>query len=100
MMRAAASHGKEPTRLSFSAALRLVVSTSLRMSAAPVREIRALYDMMIEAIAAAEAPERPGRTEPRALTRERKHYPHLRVSRAEWRRRHAAQKKRHHILSP
>lgn len=90
MIQAAVKHGKEPTRLSFSAALRLVVSTSLRMSAAPVLQLGRLFEMMLERVAAAEVSERPGRDEPRALTREWKHYPHLRVSRAEWRRRHAA----------
>lgn len=90
MIQAAVKHGKEPTRLSFSAALRLVVSTSLRMSAAPVLELTVLFEMMLERVAAAELAQRPGRNEPRALTREWKHYPHLRVSRAEWRRRNAA----------
>ena len=90
MIQAAVKHGKEPTRLSFAAALRLVVATSLRMSAAPVRELGALFEMMLDRVAAAAVPERPGRNEPRALTREWKHYPHLRVSRAEWRRSHAA----------
>jgi hypothetical protein len=60
------------------------------MSTAPVRELGALFEMMLDGIAAAEVPERPGRNEPRARTREWKHYPHLRIPRAEWRRRHAA----------
>jgi len=35
-------------------------------------------------------PERPGRLEPRAIRRDRKHYPALKETRAEWRARHAA----------
>ncbi len=36
MIEAALAYGKEPTRMSFTAAMRSVVSTSLRMSTAPV----------------------------------------------------------------
>ena len=34
--------------------------------------------------------ERPGRNEPRAVTRERKHYPKLRTTREQWRVAYAA----------
>ena len=90
MIEAAAKHGKEPTRLSFSAALRLVVSTSLRMSTAPVWELGALYEIMLEGIAAETIPERPGREEPRMKRRETKHYEALRTTRTEWRAANAA----------
>ncbi len=90
MLEAAAKHGKEPTRLSFTAALRLVVSTSLRMSTAATWGLGALYEIMLERIAAATVPERPGRNEPRMKRRETKHYEALRTSRAEWRHAHAA----------
>jgi len=69
----------------------LKVASGVRQElAAPVLELAALFEMMLERVAAAKLVQRPGRNEPRALTREWKHYPHLRVSRAEWRRRHAA----------
>jgi hypothetical protein len=85
MIDAASRYCKEPVRLSFSAALRFVVSTSLRMSTAPVWCLSAIYADMLERVAVENVPERPDRIEPRALTREWKHYPHLRTSRASWR---------------
>ena len=90
MIESATKRGKEPTRLSFSAALRHVVSTSIRMSTAPVRELPALYEIMLEDIAAETVPERPGRNEPRMKRREMKHYEALRTTRAEWRQANAA----------
>jgi hypothetical protein len=90
MIKAAAAHGKVPTRISFAASLRHVISTSLRMSTAPVWELRALYEIMLEDIAAATVPERPGRNEPRMKRRETKHYETLRTTRAEWRQANAA----------
>jgi len=89
MIDAARRHGCEPTRLSFSGALRAVASTSIRMSAAPVYDLMALYELMLAGIAADVVPDRPDRDEPRAVCRERKHYPHLRGPRAEWRLAHA-----------
>ena len=90
MLEAATGHGKEPTRLSFSAALRHVVSASLRMSTAPAWELGALYEIMLEDIAAETVPERPGRNEPRMKRRETKHYEALRTTRAAWRQASAA----------
>jgi hypothetical protein len=90
MMEAAAKHGKEPTRLSFTAALRLVVATSLKMSTAATWGLGALYEIMLERIAAETVPARPGRNEPRMKRRETKHYEALRTTRAEWRQAHAA----------
>ena len=90
MLEAATKHGREPTRMSFTAALRLVVSTSLRMSAAATWGLVALYEIMLERIAAETVPERPGRNEPRMKRRETKHYEALRTTRAEWRQANAA----------
>ena len=90
MIEAAAKHGKEPTRLSFSGALRLVISTSLRMSTAPMWGLGALYEIMLDRIAAETVPKRPGRNEPRMKRRDTKHYEALRTTRAEWRQTHAA----------
>jgi hypothetical protein len=89
MIDAARSHGSDPTRLSFSAALRAVASTSIRMTTAPAWQLPALYRLMLDDIAADEVSERPHRNEPRAVCRERKHYFHLRGTRAEWRLAHA-----------
>jgi hypothetical protein len=90
MIEAALEHGEDPASLSFSNAVRATVATSLKMSEAPVWRLRGLYDELLAEIAAERVPDRPGRNEPRALTRERKHYPRLKVKRSDWRRRHAA----------
>ncbi len=90
MIEAAVKHGREPPRLSFTAALRLVISTSLRMSTAPLWELGALYEIMLDRIAAETVPERPGRNEPRMKRRDTKHYEALRTTRAEWRQAHVA----------
>ena len=66
-----------------------MIATSLRMSAAPARELPALYALMLERIAAEDVPERPGRNEPRAKRRETKHYETLKTTRAQWRAQHA-----------
>jgi hypothetical protein len=89
MIEAAANAGKDPLRVGFSTAVRLVIATSLRMSTAPAWQLPALYELMLERVAADEVPERPGRNEPRAKRRETKHYEALKTSRAEWRARHA-----------
>jgi hypothetical protein len=90
MIDAARKCGGEPTRLSFSAALRAIASTSLRMAAAPTRDLPLLYELMLHEIGEEVVPDRPDRNEPRAVCRERKHYPHLRGSRVEWRANRAA----------
>lgn len=89
MIEAAARHGEEPGALSFSSAMRLVTATSQKMSAAPAWRLPGLYEEMLAGIASERVPERPGRNEPRAVRRERKHYPRLSVSRGAWRHRHA-----------
>jgi hypothetical protein len=89
MIEAGLEHGVAPWRLSFSNAMRLVTATSLKMSTAPVWRLPVLYEEMLAGIAAERVPERPGRNEPRAVRRERKHYPRLSASREAWRHRHA-----------
>ena len=55
------------------------------MSSARTQDLPLLHETLLSAIAASEVDVRPGRMEPRALTREWKHYPHLRESRSAWR---------------
>jgi hypothetical protein len=88
MLEAAPRRHRRPDRLSFSNSRRLVVAYSLRMSAAPIGRLRALYDEMLDAIARVVVPYRPGRVEPRAVRRETKHYERLKISRCEWRLKH------------
>jgi len=90
MLEAALAHGEEPSALSFSNAMRLVTATSQKMSEAPVWRLRGLYEEMLAGIAAEKVPKRPERNEPRAIAREKKHYPRLSIKRAEWRRSHAS----------
>jgi len=90
MIAAAKKHDRTPTRLSFTAALCAITNTSLMMSVVPAWQLPVLYELMLDTIANAVVPERPGRNEPRAVAREEKHYPRLKGSRAEWRRKNAA----------
>jgi len=85
MAAVAARHGRKPTELSFVNAARWTASFSRAMSSARARDLPLLYERLLGAIASSEVDVRPGRVEPRAVTREWKHYPHLRESRAAWR---------------
>jgi hypothetical protein len=85
ILAAAVKHSRKPTQLSFLGAARLVVRFSHHMAAAPAWALPIYYDRLLDAIAANRVDVRPGRLEPRALTREWKHYPHLRMSRSAWR---------------
>ena len=85
ILKSARKHNREPERLSLSAALRLATSYSLKMSAAPAWLLPTLYETLLDHIAFSTVPCRPDRMEPRMIKRERKHYPKLKISRAEWR---------------
>jgi len=91
VVEAAGKHHKKPTEISVLHAARWVTSFCSRMSVAPAWKLPLLYQRLLDAIASTEIDVRPGRLEPRALTREWKHYPHLRQSRAEWRKQRLAE---------
>ena len=82
---AAVKHDRKPTEISLLGAARLVVRFSHHMAAAPTWALPIHYERLLDAIAACRIDVRPGRIEPRALTREWKHYSHLRMTRAAWR---------------
>jgi len=84
--RAAKKHKKKPIRISFINATRWILAFSKEMSKSPVWKLPVIYSRMLDAVASSEIDVRPGRFEPRAITRERKHYPRLRISRAAWRK--------------
>jgi hypothetical protein len=84
---AAEKHHKNPTEISVLHAARWVMSFSHRMAALSVWSLPFVYQRLLDAIASCEIDVRPGRLEPRAIARERKHYPRLRISRTEWRQR-------------
>jgi len=80
----------DPLRISFVHAVRAIISFSAALSRMPLALVWDIYEAMLVEIASHVNPERPGRLEPRAVCRERKHYPSLRMTRAQWRARHAA----------
>lgn len=85
---AAAKHRRKPTEISLLGAARLTVRFSHHMAAAPASALPIYYERLLDAIAACRIDIRPGRLEPRALTRDRQHYPFLhgpRTSRSAWR---------------
>jgi hypothetical protein len=85
MAAAAEKHQVRPTEISLLNAARAVVRFSHHMAAAPTWALPIYQDRLLDAIAAGRIDIRPGRLEPRALTREWKHYPRLRLTRADWR---------------
>ena len=87
MLEAAAAHGRDPTTLSFAHALRAILAFAPALATAPAWKLCAIYEAMLLEIAASRVRCRPGRLEPRATRREKKHYPRLRCTRAEWKRR-------------
>ena len=79
-----------PLRISFGHAVRAIVTFSAALSCVPLGLVWDVYEAMLVEIASHVNPERVGRSEPRAVCREPKHYPSLRMTRAQWRARHAA----------
>ncbi len=94
MLEAAAAGGiQDPLRISFVHAIRAILSFSSALGHAPLVAIPGIYQALLTEIASHLNPDRPNRLEPRAVRRDRKHYPSLRVARAQW-------KARHHAASP
>jgi hypothetical protein len=83
---AAHKHHKKPTEISFLNAARWIIAFSHRMAASATLRLPFLYERLLDAVASTSIDIRPGRLEPRALTRELKHYPYFRTTRSEWRR--------------
>jgi len=85
ILKAAEEHGEAADRISFAATVRLIAAFSLKMSTAPFWMLPLLYGELLEKIAGSIVPCRPGRVDPRMKRRDQKHYPILKISRAEWR---------------
>ena len=83
---AAKKHEKKPTQISVINTARWVMSFSHRMAASPAWALPIMYERLLDAIASTQIDVRPGRLEPRMRCRELKHYPRLKTSRAEWRK--------------
>ena len=90
ILEASAMNGVAPLRISFVHAVRAILSFSPALARAPVFMLPRIYQAMLTEIASHVIPRRPGRREPRALRRDRKHYPALKTTRAQWRKQNAA----------
>jgi len=87
---AATAKLEDPLRISFVHAVRAIISFSAALSHVPLALVWDVYQAMLVEIASHVNPERPGRLQPRAVCREHKHYPSLKMTRAQWRINHAA----------
>lgn len=85
ILQAAKTHHVDPMRVSFSGTVRAILTFSPHFATAPPWRLRSLEQALLRTIAHRLVPYRPGRIEPRAVTRERKHYPHLNTTRKLWR---------------
>jgi hypothetical protein len=90
LLQAAVRHGQDPTALSFVHALRAILAFAPALATAPLWQLPGIYQAMLWEIACNVVRRRPGRLEPRAIRREKKHYPRLRSTRQQWRQRIAA----------
>jgi hypothetical protein len=87
MLEAATAGGQDPMALSFVHALRAILAFSPILATAPIWKLTMIYQAMLSQIASCQIRKRPGRLEPRAIRREKKHYPRLRCTRTQWRQR-------------
>ncbi len=92
LMLEAATAGQvpDPLRLSFTHAVRAILSFSPALGHAPFAAVPQIYRALLVEIASHINPERPGRLEPRAVRRDHKDYPSLHITRAQWKARHHA----------
>jgi hypothetical protein len=90
MIEAAIEKSVDPTRTSFVHAIRAILMFAPALACEPIWKLPQIYKAMLLEIGTNLVPERPGRNEPRAVTRERKHYPKLRTTREQWRVAYAA----------
>lgn len=85
MLQAAVQEDAAPLRISFVQTLRTVLSFAPAFATRAIESLPVLYRHMLAEIARQHVPQRPGRQEPRMIRRETKHYPALRLKRAQWR---------------
>lgn len=90
LLEAAAAHGQDPMALSFVHALRAILAFAPVLATAPPWKLPTIYAALLFEIAACRVRNRPDRLEPRAIRREKKHYPRLRGTREQWRQQIAA----------
>jgi hypothetical protein len=90
MLESAVETGIDPLRISFAHAVRAILMFAPALATGPIWQLPQIYKLMLAEIAAHTVKERPGRNEPRAIRRERKHYPSLKTTRRQWRQDYAA----------
>ena len=90
MLEAAMDNHVAPMRVSFVAAVRAIIAYAPVLGLRPANQLSTIYRAMLKEIASNLVPERPGRLKPRRLSRDPKHYPRLRITRAQWRAQYAA----------
>ena len=72
---AAAVHGRQPRQLGFTLACQTILSSWMLLATGACRDVRQLWRLALQRIAANEVANRPGRIEPRMIKRRRDHYP-------------------------
>ena len=72
---AAAVHAKQPRQLGFTLACQTILSSWMLLATGASRDVRQLWRLALQRIAANEVANRPGRIEPRVLKRRRHRYP-------------------------
>jgi hypothetical protein len=90
ILEASLAHKVDPQRISFVGALRVILSFSPALATSSFWQLPQVYHAMLTEIASAIVPERQGRVEPRMVRREWKHYPSMKITRAQWRLKYVA----------
>lgn len=90
MLEAAIENGVDPIRISFVHTVRAIVMFAPALAAEPIWKLPEIYKAMLAEIATHLVLKRPGRNEPRAVRRQCQHYPSLKTTREQWRKRYAA----------
>lgn len=90
MLEAAIENNIDPMRISFVATVRTIIAYAPAMAIRPAHQLLLVYHAMLKEISSHIVPERLGRTQPRRLAHDPKHYPRLRITRAQWRTQYAA----------
>jgi hypothetical protein len=90
MLEAAIERDVDPQRISFVHAVRAIISFSPALASSGFWQLAQIYRAMLIEIASEIVPKRPGRMEPRMVRREWQHYPSLKMTRTQWRRKYVA----------
>ena len=90
ILETAMENNVDTMRISFVGAVRAIIAYAPALGLRPLNQLPTIYHAMLKEIASNLVPERLGRIEPRRLAHDPKHYPRLRITRAQWRAQHAA----------